>query len=49
MENAPDTAGRVGSGGVIAFTKCLAREVARYMINISCVCRGPTAARMLAT
>ena len=45
-------AGRVGSmgetvysgakGGVIAFTKSLAREVARYSINVNCVCPGPT-------
>ena len=45
-------AGRVGStgetvygaakGGVIAFTKSLAREVARYAINVNCVCPGPT-------
>jgi len=52
-------AGRVGStgetvyaaakGGVIAFTKSLAREVARYAINVNCVCPGPTATPMLAT
>ena len=45
-------AGRVGSsteavysatkGGVIAFTKTLARELARYQINVNCVCPGPT-------
>ena len=45
-------AGRVGStgeavyagakGGVIAFTKSLAREVVRYGINVNCVCPGPT-------
>jgi len=45
-------AGRVGSlgetvysgtkGGVIAFTKSLARELARYTINVNCVCPGPT-------
>lgn len=44
-------AGRVGSmgetvysgakGGAIAFTKSLAREVARYSINVNCVCPGP--------
>jgi 2-hydroxycyclohexanecarboxyl-CoA dehydrogenase len=45
-------AGRVGStgetvyasakGGVIAFTKSLAREVAAHGINVNCVCPGPT-------
>lgn len=45
-------AGRVGSlgetvyagakGGVIAFTKSLARELVRYGINVNCVCPGPT-------
>lgn len=45
-------AGRVGSsgetvyagakGGVISFTKSLAREMARYGINVNCVCPGPT-------
>ncbi|HEX3884557.1 MAG TPA: SDR family NAD(P)-dependent oxidoreductase [Stellaceae bacterium] len=45
-------AGRVGSmgetiyaaakGGIIAFTKSLAREMARYRINVNCVCPGPT-------
>lgn len=50
--NIASDAGRVGSsgetvyagckGGVIAFTKSLAREVARYKINVNCVCPGPT-------
>ncbi len=45
-------AGRVGStgeavysaakGGVIAFTKAVAREVARHRINVNCVCPGPS-------
>ncbi|MDV8002523.1 SDR family NAD(P)-dependent oxidoreductase [Rhodococcus sp. IEGM 1408] len=45
-------AGRVGSsgetiyagakGGVIALTKSLAREMARYGITCNCVCPGPT-------
>lgn len=50
--NIGSDAGRVGSlgesvyagakGGIIAFTKSLAREVARYNINVNCVCPGPT-------
>jgi len=50
--NISSDAGRVGSmgetvyaaakGGLIAFTKSLARELARYQININCVCPGPT-------
>ena len=49
--NIGSDAGRVGSsgeavysatkGGVIAFTKTLAREMARYKINVNCVCPGP--------
>jgi 2-hydroxycyclohexanecarboxyl-CoA dehydrogenase len=45
-------AGRVGStgetvyagakAGLIGFAKSLAREVARYNINVNCVCPGPT-------
>jgi 2-hydroxycyclohexanecarboxyl-CoA dehydrogenase len=45
-------AGRVGStgeavysaakGGLIALTKTVAREVARYRINVNCVCPGPS-------
>ena len=31
------------------FTKSLAREVARYAINVNCVCPGPTDTPMLAT
>ncbi len=56
--NVSSDAGRVGSsgetvyaaakGGVIAFTKSLAREVARYSINVNCVCPGPTDTPMLA-
>lgn len=51
-------AGRVGSlgetvysaakGGVVAFTKSLAREVARYNINVNSVCPGPTDTPLLA-
>jgi 2-hydroxycyclohexanecarboxyl-CoA dehydrogenase len=50
--NISSDAGRVGSmgetvyaaakGGLIAFTKSLARELARYRINVNCVCPGPT-------
>lgn len=50
--NISSDAGRVGSsgeavysaakGGVIAFTKTLAREMARYKININSVSPGPT-------
>ncbi len=50
--NVSSDAGRVGSmgetvyaaakGGVIAFTKSLAREMARHKINVNCVCPGPT-------
>lgn len=51
-------AGRVGSmgesvysaakGGAIAFTKALARELARYNVNVNCVCPGPTDTPLLA-
>jgi 2-hydroxycyclohexanecarboxyl-CoA dehydrogenase len=50
-------AGRVGStgeavysgakGGVIAFSKTLAREMARQNITVNCVCPGPTNTPML--
>jgi 2-hydroxycyclohexanecarboxyl-CoA dehydrogenase len=30
-------------GGVIAFTKSLAKEVAQYNINVNCICPGPIA------
>lgn len=50
--NVSSDAGRVGSsgetvyaaakGGVIAFTKSLAREMARHKITVNCVCPGPT-------
>ncbi len=50
--NIASDAGRVGSlgetvyagakGGVIAFSKSLAREMAQYNINVNSVCPGPT-------
>lgn len=55
--NIASDAGRVGSlgetvysgakGGLIAFTKSLARETARYNINVNCVCPGPTETPLL--
>ena len=58
IDNISSDAGRVGSlgetvysaakGGVIAFTKSLAREMARYNINVNCVCPGPTDTPLLA-
>jgi 2-hydroxycyclohexanecarboxyl-CoA dehydrogenase len=57
--NVSSDAGRVGStgetvyaaakGGMIAFTKSLAREVARYNINVNCICPGPTDTPLLNT
>jgi 2-hydroxycyclohexanecarboxyl-CoA dehydrogenase len=51
-------AGRVGSlgetvysgtkGGVIAFSKSLAREMARYDVTVNCVCPGPTDTPLMA-
>ncbi|HXD43352.1 MAG TPA: SDR family NAD(P)-dependent oxidoreductase [Ramlibacter sp.] len=56
--NVSSDAGRVGSlgetvysgakGGLIAFTKSLAREVSRYQINVNCVCPGPTDTPLMA-
>lgn len=50
--NVASDAGRVGSmgetvyagakGGVIAFSKSLAREMARHGITVNCICPGPT-------
>jgi len=50
--NVASDAGRVGSmgevvysaakGGLISFTKALAREMARYKIRVNCICPGPT-------
>ncbi|GAA2561693.1 SDR family NAD(P)-dependent oxidoreductase [Pseudonocardia hydrocarbonoxydans] len=57
--NIASDAGRVGSlgetvysgtkGGLIAFTKSLAREMARHRINVNCVCPGPTDTPLFAT
>jgi 2-hydroxycyclohexanecarboxyl-CoA dehydrogenase len=56
--NVASDAGRVGSlgetvysgakGGLIAFTKSLARETARYKVNVNCVCPGPTDTPLMA-
>ena len=56
--NTSSDAGRVGSsgetvyagakGGVIAFSKSLAREMARHGITVNCVAPGPTATALLA-
>ena len=55
--NVASDAGRNGSsgetvysgakGGLVAFSKGLAREMARYSINVNCVCPGPTETPML--
>ncbi|MCE0766733.1 3-oxoacyl-ACP reductase FabG [Pseudonocardia kujensis] len=57
--NLASDAGRVGSsgeavysaakGGVIAFTKTIARETARHGINANCVCPGPTDTALFAS
>ena len=57
--NVASDAGRAGSGNeavyagskgaVIAFTKSLARETARYKLNVNCVCPGPTETPLLAS
>jgi 2-hydroxycyclohexanecarboxyl-CoA dehydrogenase len=56
--NVASDAGRVGSlgesvysgtkGGVIAFSKGLARELARYEVTVNCVCPGPTDTPLMA-
>jgi 2-hydroxycyclohexanecarboxyl-CoA dehydrogenase len=56
--NIGSDAGKVGSsgeavysatkGGIIAFTKTVAREVARHAIRVNCVCPGPTETALLA-
>lgn len=57
--NLGSDAGRVGSsgeavysaakGGVIAFTKSIAREMARHQVNVNCVCPGPTDTALFAS
>jgi 2-hydroxycyclohexanecarboxyl-CoA dehydrogenase len=57
--NLGSDAGRVGSsgeavysaakGGVIAFTKAMAREMARSKVNVNCVCPGPTDTALFAS
>jgi 2-hydroxycyclohexanecarboxyl-CoA dehydrogenase len=57
--NLGSDAGRVGSsgeavysaakGGVIAFTKTIARELARHQVTANCVCPGPTDTELFAS
>lgn len=57
--NVASDAGRVGSfgetvyagakGGIIAFTKSLAREMTRNNVRVNCVCPGPTDTPLFAT
>src|SRR5687767_10718186 len=57
--NLASDAGRVGSsgeavysaakGGVIAFTKAIAREMARHQVNANAVCPGPTDTALFAS
>ncbi|MFF3571814.1 SDR family NAD(P)-dependent oxidoreductase [Nocardia jiangxiensis] len=57
--NVASDAGRVGSsgeavysaakGGVISFTKSVAREMARYQVNANAVCPGPTDTALFAS
>ena len=57
--NLGSDAGRVGSsgeavysaakGGVIAFSKSLAREMARSQVRVNCVCPGPTDTALFAS
>jgi 2-hydroxycyclohexanecarboxyl-CoA dehydrogenase len=57
--NVASDAGRVGSsgeavysaakGGVIAFTKSAAREMARSQVRVNCVCPGPTDTELFAS
>jgi 2-hydroxycyclohexanecarboxyl-CoA dehydrogenase len=57
--NLASDAGRVGSsgeavysaakGGIIAFTKTTAREMARHQVAVNCVCPGPTDTALFAS
>ncbi|MFE3058765.1 SDR family NAD(P)-dependent oxidoreductase [Nocardia sp. NPDC059239] len=57
--NVASDAGRVGSsgeavysaakGGVVAFSKSTAREMARHGVTVNCVCPGPTDTALLAS
>ena len=57
--NIASDAGRVGSsmeavysackGGIISFSKTMAREMARSGVTVNCVCPGPTETPLLAT
>ena len=57
--NLASDAGRVGSsgeavysaakGGVISFTKAIAREMARSQVNANCICPGPTDTALFAS
>jgi 2-hydroxycyclohexanecarboxyl-CoA dehydrogenase len=57
--NLASDAGRVGSsgeavysaakGGVVAFTKAIAREMARHQVNANAVCPGPTDTALFAS
>jgi len=57
--NLGSDAGRVGSsgeavysaakGGVISFTKTMAREMARHQVRVNCVCPGPTDTALFAS
>jgi len=57
--NLGSDAGRVGSsgeavysaakGGIIAFTKSVAREMARHQVRVNCVCPGPTDTALFAS
>lgn len=57
--NVASDAGRVGSfgeavysgakGGIIAFTKSMAREMTRNKVRVNCICPGPTDTPLFAT